>query len=465
MLSKLVLDAFKDSIRGKLIMPADAGYNDARKVYNGMIMKMPALIVQCADVADVMTCVNFGREKGLLIAVKGGGHNGAGMGTCDDGLVIDLCQLNGIYIDVENKTVRTEGGCILADVDHATHALGLAIPSGVFGGTGIGGLTLGGGIGHLTRKYGLAIDNLVEASMVLADGSYVKASVNINPDLFWAVRGGGGNFGVVVSFLFKALPVSMVYGGPMFWEMDDAKMIMQWYREYIVSAEDDLSGFFAFITIPSNPHFPEVYHAKRMCSIIWCYTGDMQNAENTLQAVRDLKQPAIDFAGPMPFPALQGLFDPLLPAGMHWYWKTDFLNELTDTAIDIHIEHSMEPPAWLSATHIYPINGAAARVGKNETAWHFRDATWAMVIAGVDENASGKNAVIKWTKDYWNALRPYSAGGGYVNFMMDEGDQGVKSTYNENYGKLAEIKSKYDPGNLFRINQNIKPAVNSLTPS
>lgn len=465
MLSKLVLDAFKDSIRGKLIMPADAAYNDARKVYNGMIMKMPALIVQCADVADVMTCVNFAREKGLLIAVKGGGHNGAGMGICDDGLVIDLCQLNGIYIDVENKTVRTEGGCILADVDHATHALGLAIPSGVFGGTGIGGLTLGGGIGHLTRKYGLAIDNLVEASMVLADGSYVKASVNINPDLFWAVRGGGGNFGVVVSFLFKALPVSMVYGGPMFWEMDDAKMIMQWYREYIVSAEDDLSGFFAFITIPSNPHFPEVYHAKRMCSIIWCYTGDMQNAENTLQAVRDLKQPAIDFAGPMPFPALQGLFDPLLPAGMHWYWKTDFLNELTDTAIDIHIEHSMEPPAWLSATHIYPINGAAARVGKNETAWHFRDATWAMVIAGVDENASGKNAVIKWTKDYWNALRPYSAGGGYVNFMMDEGDQGVKSTYNENYGKLAEIKSKYDPGNLFRINQNIKPAVNSLTPS
>jgi FAD/FMN-containing dehydrogenase len=461
MLSKSVLDSFKANIRGKLIMPTDADYNDARRVYNGMINKMPALIVQCADVADVKSCVNFGREQNLLIAVKGGGHNGAGLGTCDDGLVIDLCQLNGIYIDIENKTVRTEGGCKLADVDHATHALGLAIPSGVFGGTGIAGLTLGGGLGHLTRKYGLAIDNLLEVSMVLADGSYVQASANSNSDLFWAVRGGGGNFGVVVSFLFKALPVSMVYGGPMFWEMEDAKVIMQWYREYILTAEDDISGFFAFITIPSNPHFPEAYHGKRMCAIIWCYTGSMKNPAAIFQTARDLKNPAIDFAGPMPFPALQGLFDPLLPTGMQWYWKADYLNELPDAAIDVHIKHSMEPPAWLSATHIYPINGAASRVCKNETAWHFRDATWAMVIAGVDENAGGKDAITKWTKDYWDALRPYSAGGGYVNFLMDEGDAGVKSTYGENYGRLAEIKAKYDPGNLFRVNQNIKPAENT----
>ena len=465
MLSEQLLAPFKNSLRGKLMLPEDDGYNDARKVYNGMIDKKPALIVQCADVADVIACVNFGRENSLLIAIKGGGHNGAGLGVCDNGLVIDLRRMKGIYVDAENKTVRTEGGCTLAEVDHATHTFGLAVPSGVFAGTGIAGLTLGGGLGFLTRKHGLSIDNLLEVSIVLADGSYVQASANSHPDLFWAIRGGGGNFGIVVSFLFQAQPVSIVYGGPMFWEMDDAKTIMQWYRTYIKGAPDDINGFLAFITIPDNPHFPESHYGKRMCAIVWCYTGNMANAENIFQAIRAVKKPAIDFAGPIPFPVLQGMFDPILPPGMQWYWKADYMNELSDKMIAIHLQHSANPPAWLSTMHLYPINGAAARVKKENTAWHYRDATWAMVIAGIDAEPSGKDAVTNWAKEYWNALHPFAAGGAYINFLMDEGEENIKATYNDNYKRLSEIKAKYDPENLFRVNQNIKPAKSRLVTS
>jgi len=457
MLSEPSFTPFKNSLRGKLILPADKDYQEARKVYNGMIDKRPALIVQCADVADVIACVNFGRDNGLLIAVKGGGHNGAGLGTCDDGIVIDLCRLKGIYVDADKQTVRAEGGCLLGEVDQATHPFGLAVPAGVFAGTGIAGLTLGGGLGYLTRKYGLSIDNLLEVSVVLADGSYVQVSAKSHPDLYWAIRGGGGNFGVVVSFLFRAHPVSLVYGGPMLWEMGDAKTILQWYREFIKDAPDDLNGFFAFITVPPVPPFPQDYHHKKMCGIVWCYTGDMADAEGVFQAVRAVKQPAIDFAGPIPFPALQGLFDPLMPAGMQWYWKADYVNELSDEAIDLHIAHASAAPTWLSAMHLYPVNGAAARVGKQETAWYHRDATWAMVIAGVDEHADGKSAIIRWANEYWTVLHPYTADGAYVNFMMDEGQESVKASYGENYSRLSELKARYDPHNLFKVNQNIKP--------
>jgi FAD/FMN-containing dehydrogenase len=327
------------------------------------------------------------------------------------------------------------------------------------------GLTLGGGLGFLTRKHGLSIDNLLEVSMVLADGSYVQASANRHSDLFWAIRGGGGNFGIVLSFLFQAQPVSIVYGGPMFWEMDDAKTIMQWYRSYIKEAPDDINGFLAFITIPENPHFPVSHYNKRMCAIVWCYTGDMANAENVFKAIRAVKQPAIDFAGPIPFPVLQGMFDPILPPGMQWYWKADYMNELSDEMIAIHLQHSAKPPAWLSTMHLYPVNGAAARVNKEDTAWHYRDATWAMVIAGVDADPGGKDAITNWAKGYWNALHPFAAGGAYINFIMDEGEENIKATYNDNYKRLSEIKAKYDPENLFRVNQNIKPAKSRLVAS
>lgn len=465
MLPAALLSSFKNSIHGRVIVPEDEGYHAARKVYNGMIDKKPAIIVQCAGVDDVIACVNFGRENNLLIAIKGGGHNGGGLGMCDDGLVIDLCKMKGIKIETESKQVLVEGGCLLSEVDAATHDYGLAVPSGVFGSTGIAGLTLGGGLGHLTRKYGLAIDNLLEVNMVLADGSYVQASASKAPDLFWAVRGGGGNFGVVVSFLFQAYPVKMVYGGPTFWEMDDAKTIMQWYRDFIVDAPDDVSGFFAFLTVPANPHFPEQYHHKKMCAIIWCCTSETPDAENIFQTIRNVKKPAIDLAGPIPFPVLQGLFDPLMPHGLHWYWKADYVNELSDEAIDLHIKHAAASPTALSAMHLYPVNGAAARVSKTETAWHHRDATWAMVMAGVAEDADGSEAITSWTKNYWEALHPHSAGAAYINFLMEEGEESVKASYNENYKRLAQIKADYDPENLFRVNQNIKPALKALVTS
>lgn len=457
MLSVELINSLKNGLRGQLILPSDTSYHEARKVHNGMIDKKPAMIVRCADVADVIACVNFAGSNHLLLAIKGGGHNGAGLGMCDDGLVIDLCNMKSIHVNEDDKTVRAEGGCTLAEIDQVTHPFGLAIVSGVVGSTGIGGLTLGGGLGYLTRKYGLSIDNLLEVSMVLADGSYVQASADKYPDLFWAVRGGGGNFGVVVSFLFKAHPVNMVYGGPMIWEMEDVKEIMQWYRTFIKEAADDINGFLAFLTVPPAPPFPEAYHHKRMCGIIWCYTGSMEDAAHVFQSIRDVKQPAIDLTGPIPLAALQGLFDPLLPPGMQWYWKADYLNELSDEAIAIHLQYAGAPPSGLSTMHLYPVNGAAARVEKNETAWHYRDATWAMVISGIDADPAGKEAIINWTKDYWNALRPYSAGGAYVNFIMEEGEESVKSIYGDNYARLAVIKAKYDPDNLFRVNQNIKP--------
>ena len=457
MFSEQSLISFKKGLRGLLILPEDENYNDARKVYNGMIDKKPALIVQCAEVADVIACVNFGRENSLLIAVKGGGHNGGGLGICEDGLVIDLSLMKGVVVNQENKTVRTEGGCLLVDVDNTTHAFGLAVPSGVFSGTGIAGLTLGGGLGYLTRKYGLSIDNLLEVSIVLADGTLVKASADENADLFWAVRGGGGNFGVVVSFLFQAKPVSLVYGGPIFWNFEEAKEILQWYRSFIKEADDEINGFFAFITVPPAPQFPSAFHNKRMCCITWCYTGNMEDAVKVFDSIRSVKPPAIDLCGPIPFPVLQSLFDPVLPPGMQWYWKADHVNELCDDAIALHLKFAGTPPAWLSTMHLYPINGFAARVEKNATAWYYRDATWAMVICGIDADSNGKVAITEWAKAYWNALHPYSAGAGYVNFMMEEGEENIRLSYNDNYNKLSEIKGKYDTNNLFNVNQNIRP--------
>jgi FAD/FMN-containing dehydrogenase len=247
--------------------------------------------------------------------------------------------------------------------------------------------------------------------------------------------------------------------------MADAKIILQWYRDFIKNAPDDISGFFAFLTVPVNPHFPEAYHNRKMCAIIWCYTGELADAESVFQPIRNIKKPAIDMAGPIPFPVLQGLFDPLMPHGLQWYWKADYVNELSDKAIDLHIRHANASPTWLSAMHLYPVNGAAARVGKNETAWHHRDSTWAMVMAGISEDADGKDAITKWAKDYWQALHPYSAGAAYVNFMMDEGEEGVKASYSDNYKRLADIKARYDPDNLFRVNQNIKPAINRPVPA
>jgi FAD/FMN-containing dehydrogenase len=457
--NELSTNTLKASLRGELIQPGDEGYDAARKVYNAMIDKRPALIARCADVADVITAVNFGRENGLLVSIRGGGHNAGGLGVCDDGLVIDLSLIRYTHVDPETRTVRVGGGCTWGDVDHATHAFGLAVPSGIISTTGVGGLTLGGGLGYLTRKCGLAIDNLIAADIVLADGRFVTADEKQHADLFWALRGGGGNFGVVASFVFKAHPISTVYAGPMLWELTQAPEVMKWYREVIMQAPDDLNGFFAFLTVPPGPPFPEHLYNKKMCGVVWCYTGPMEQAEETFKPIREKFPPALDFVGPIPQPALQSMFDALYPPGLQWYWKADFVNELSDEAIRLHIQHGSQLPTMQSTMHLYPVNGAAQRVGKHDTAWSYREATWAEVIVGVDPDPAKKDLIVDWARKYWDELHPYSAGGAYVNFMMEEGEERVKASYRDNYERLAAIKSTYDPANFFRVNQNIKPAL------
>jgi FAD/FMN-containing dehydrogenase len=444
--------------RGELITPKDSAYDAARKVYNGMIDRRPALIARCADVADVMAAVSFGREKKLLLAVRGGGHNGPGLGVCDDGLVIDLSRLKGIRVDPKDRTVRVEGGCLWGEVDHATHPFGLAVPSGFISTTGVGGLTLGGGVGYLSRRYGLTVDSLLGVDVVLADGRLVSASADENAELFWAVRGGGGNFGVVTSFLFRAHPVSTVYGGPIFWPLEKGPELMRFWRDFILKAPDDINGWFGFVTVPPVPMFPKEHHLKKACVITWCYTGELGKAEEAMKPIRGFSPPLMDFAGPIPFPVLQSLFDGLYPAGLQWYWKADFVKDLSDKATDLHLKYAERLPTPHSTMHLYPINGAAQKVGKGDTAFSFRDANFVEVIVGVDPDPTNNPRLVQWAKDYWLALHPFSAGGAYINMIMDEGEGEVKSAYGGNYTRLAQVKRQYDPGNLFQVNQNIKPA-------
>lgn len=465
-LDQIKVEELANRMRGKLILPGDDLYEEARKVYNGMIDKRPSLIARCTSVADVIAAVNFARENKLPLAVRGGGHNGAGLGTCDDGLVIDLSEMHGVRVDPARREVRVEGGCVWADVDHATHPFGLAVPTGFISSTGVGGLTLGGGVGYLTRKYGLTIDNLLSVDMVLADGSFVTASAKENPDLFWAVRGGGGNFGVVTSFLFKGNPVGQtVYGGPMFWPLEQAEKIMRLWRDLILNGPSkELNGWFGFHHVPPADMFPQEHHLKKMVVVVWCYTGDLEKAEQVFKPIREAAPAAIDFTGPIPFPALQSMFDSLYPPGLQWYWNADFVTDLSDEVIDHHIQYAKQLPSVHSTMHLYPINGAAHRVGRNETAWSYRDANFIQVIVGVDPDPANNERTIAWSKEYWRTLHPFSAGGGYVNMMMDEGQERVRAAYRDNYPRLAQVKAQYDPQNLFRLNQNIRPTDGKRSP-
>jgi FAD/FMN-containing dehydrogenase len=460
-ISESAIEQLAAQLSAPLVRPGDPAYDGARTVYNGMIDRRPALIAQCADVADVIAAVNFARENNVLLAVRGGGHNGPGLGICDDGLVIDLSHMKGVRVDPANRTVRVAGGSVWREVDHATHAFGMATPSGIISTTGVGGLTLGGGVGHLSRKCGLAIDNLLEADVVLADGRFVTASENEYADLFWAIRGGGGNFGVVTSFLFRLHPVDIVYGGPMLWHLDKAEEVLRWYRDFLPAQADDVNGWFAFVGIPPVAPFPEELQGKFMCGVVWCLTGPQDQAEATLAPIRQMfGGPALDWVGPLPHPALQGMFDGIYPPGDQWYWKADFFNELSDEAIAEHVKFGSSMPTGKSTMHLYPIDGAAGRVANDATAWNFRGAKWAQVMVGVSPDAADNERMIAWTRDYWSALHPHSAGGAYVNMMMDAEDEGkdrVRASYGSNYDRLAKIKAKYDPDNLFRVNQNIKP--------
>jgi FAD/FMN-containing dehydrogenase len=453
------VEAFQTSLRGQLVRPGDEDYDTAREVYNGMIDRYPSMIARCASAADVISAVNFGRDNGLTLAVRGGGHNGAGLGVCDDGLVIDLSPMKGIRVDPQSRTVRVQPGCTQGDVDHAAQAFGLAVPAGIVSTTGVAGLTLGGGHGYLTRKYGLTCDNLLSADVVTADGRFLTASADENADLFWGLRGGGGNFGVVTSFEFQAHPVSTVYAGPIFWPIEKAEEAMQVYRDFIANAPEDVYAFFAFHIVAPGPPFPEHIHNLDICGVVCCVLGDMDKAEAAIKPLLDFGPPIFSHVGPMPFTMLQTLFDALFPPGLQWYWKGDFVNELSDEAIRLNAKYGSQLPNYLSGTHLYPIDGAPQRVGKDESAWSYRDADFSQVFVAVDTDPANNERNIAWARAYWEALHPHSAGGGYVNFMMDEGQERVKATYRGNYARLVELKNRYDPHNLFHVNQNIKPTV------
>ena len=456
MLDGELIENFKNALRGDLVLPDDDRYEEARKVYNAMIDKKPGMIAYCTDAADVITAVNFGRENNLLVSVRGGGHNAGGLGIADGALTIDLSRIKYVRVDPATKTVRVGGGNTWGEVDHATHPFGLAAPAGIISTTGVGGLSLGGGVGYLSRKGGLTIDNILEVDMVLADGSFVTVNKDRHPDLYWAIRGGGGNFGIITSFLFKAHEVHTIYGGPVFWEIEKTPEVLKWYDEFIHDAPEELNGFFATLVVPGPP-FPEHLHEKRVCGVVWCYTGDLDKAPEVFEPILKAHDPLFQFVGPMPYPAIQSMFDGLMPSGLQWYWRADFFNEVGPEVGEAFKKFGASIPTTLSQMHLYPITGAAARPGNDDTPWAYRDAKYAGVIVGVDPDPANAEKITQWTMDFWDATHPYSAGGAYSNFMMEEGQDRVKASFKENYERLLSIKRKYDPDNFFSVNQNINP--------
>lgn len=446
---------------GPVINPGDADYDSARAVYNAMIDKHPAAIARCKDTADVVSCVRFGREHAIEIAVRGGGHNAGGLGVWDDALVIDLSLMRGTTVDPQHHTVRVDGGCTWGDVDHATVPFGMATPSGFLASTGVGGLTLGGGVGYLTRRFGLTVDSLLSADVVLADGSFVTANEASHQDLFWALRGGGGNFGVVTSFTFRCHDIGdhgVIIGGPVLYDIVDTAAVMRWYRELLPSLPEELSGWIGLLTIPPAPPFPEEHWGRKACGIVWCYTGSQERADDVLEPIKNFGSPLVVGLHEMPFNVLQSAFDGLYPAGLQWYWRSDVFRDISDEAIEVHRKYGAMLPTGHSTMHLYPIDGAAARVDGEATAFAYRDGGWTGVIVGVDPDPANAGVITRWAQDYWEELHPTSAGSAYVNFLMDEGDDRIRASYGPNYDRLTDVKGRYDPKNLLHINQNIPPS-------
>jgi FAD/FMN-containing dehydrogenase len=444
---------------GRIVGPAGPGYDDARAVHNGMIDRHPALIVSCADADGVARTIAFARTHDVPIAIRGGGHNGGGLGVVDDGVVVDLAQMADVTVDTEANTVRVGGGATWGQVDATTGQHGRATPSGIISTTGVGGLTLGGGIGHLTRRFGLTIDSLVGADVVLADGSQVRASADSHPDLFWALRGGGGNFGVVTTFEFATHPVgATVMAGPTFWPIEQTPEVLSFYREFLPAAPRALNGFFGLMTVPPVDMFPAELHMRKVAAVVWCIVGSEEEATKLLAPVHEVGTPLLHGVGPVPHAGLQSLFDGLYPKGLQCYWRADFFNELPDELHARHLEWGARLPSMQSTMHLYPIDGAAHDAGIADTAFSYRDARWAEVIFAVDPDPASAGAMRDWCVGYWDATHPYSAGGAYVNFMMDEGQERVRATYRDNYDRLARVKAQYDPQNVFHVNQNIRPA-------
>jgi hypothetical protein len=448
--SRDCIERFQTAFRGEVIQPDDFRYETARKIWNASIDKHPGIIARCSGVADVVAAVNFARENELLVAVRGGGHNVSGRALCDDGIVIDLSGMKGIRVDAKDHTARVQGGATLGDLDRETHVFGLAVPAGVISKTGIGGLALGGGVGWLVRKYGLTCDNVLSFDIVTADGKPRVASANENGDLFWALRGGGGNFGVVTSFEFRAHPVSTVLGGLVMYPRDRALEVLRFCRDFTQSAPEELTAYAALLHTPDG--IPAV-------AVIACYCGDLAEGEQVFKPLRSFSAPMADAIRPMPFPQMQTLLDAGFPDGNHNYWKSTFLREYSDDAIDVLVEHAKRSTSPLTGVVIEYYGGVASRVGVSETAFAQRQAQYSVGILAqwVDPRESQRH--IEWARGLADAMRPFSSGAYLLNFLGDEGEDPIKAAFGPNYGRLMAIKKKYDPKNFFCMNQNIKPDV------
>ncbi|TDU83186.1 FAD/FMN-containing dehydrogenase [Kribbella voronezhensis] len=451
------IEDLRERTRGSVYAAGDDGYDEARKVYNAMHDKHPRVVVSCENAGDVMAAVKFAAGNGLELAVRGGSHSVPGFGTVDDGVVVDLSRMRQVRVDPYTRTARAGGGATWGDFNAATHAFGLATTGGIISTTGVAGLTLGGGIGYLARGLGLSCDNLISADVVTADGRFLIASEKENDDLFWALRGGGGNFGVVTALEFRLEPVDTIYGGPMLFEMSDAAAVLAGFRDLIKDAPEQLGGFPAFQLAPPLPFIPEDRHGDPFALIVGCWAGSPDKGEQQIAQFREFAPVVAEHVGPMPYPALNAAFDGLVPAGLQHYWKANFVTELTDDAIQAHLEHAPGLPAVNSTVHIYPINGACHRVAADATAFAYRDANFATVIAGMWPDPAMNDAGIEWVRNYYDAVAPHSESGGYVNFMADDDQGRVADNYKGNYDRLVEVKRKYDPENLFHLNQNIVP--------
>ena len=447
----------REQVRGRVITADDEDYNAARAVHNGMFDKRPLAVLRADQVADVIAGVNFARDNGLGLSIRGGGHSAPGFGTNDDGLVIDMAAMHSVRVDPRNKTARAEAGTTWGDFNHATHAFGLATTGGIISTTGIAGLTLGGGIGYLTRGCGLSIDNLISADVVTADGQFVTASEHENEDLFWGLRGGGGNFGVVTSFEYRLHEVDQVFAGPIFYNLEDAAALLQMFDEFIRDAPEQFGGFPGFQIAPPLPFIPENRHGDTLALAVVHWAGPLDQAERILKPFMDVAPVVANGTGPLPYPALNSAFDPLYPKGIRAYWKGAFVNELPEAAIAAHVEHGSRVPEVSATMHLYPINGACHRVGPDDTAFAYREATYGMVLLAAWNDPAKDAERIGWVRDYYQAMAPYSEQGGYINFMQDDDYGKIPANYRQNYDRLVQVKRKYDPDNLFHINQNIKP--------
>lgn len=453
------MNDLRSRFAGTLIAREDPGYEEARRVWNGMIDKHPAFIARCASVQDVKAALAFAQAEKLPIAVRGGGHGVAGTATVDGGVVLDLSPMRAVHVDPQRRIAAVGPGLTWGGFDAATHELGLAVTGGLISSTGIAGLTLGGGIGWLMRKHGLTIDSLEAAEVVTAGGGTLRASESENADLFWALRGGGGNFGIVTQFTYRLHPVAQVIGGLTLYPAHRAPAILRYFREYCESAPDELTPLFAFLTAPPAPFVPEALQGKPVVAIALCYAGDAAEGERVVRPIKTFGPPAADLIGPMPYPVLQSMLDAGAPAGMQNYWKASFLPGLSDQAIDVIVEHAGRMRSPLSQVHLHLMGGAVARVPREATAFAHRQAAFAMNIVGTWPDPAENDVHTRWAREFADAVAPHTTGGAYVNFLGNEGEDRVRAAYGaETWARLVAVKTKYDPGNTFRLNQNIRPA-------